>query len=403
MEVFYTNKFDVNDFRKDFRIESIIKEFDRYECKFFYDETNNGRKFWLREDGFNSPIDEDFVIGGVMHFGKESNADVEELKRLVNLQKTAKELKSHHIMGNNKFLECMSLKKINKFLSWLEKSDLYIHYSNLNNFYFALTDIVDSVVDDCDIDIYGEEGILLLKSELYKFSKKNFEEVYTLLYKYHYPNIEDADIKKFFENMLQIIDSYNETSFNLEYLKQFLKKAMKKKELIFLKDNPESIILENYLLFYLSPICKFKNAYHTFDNIYEIEEKFREIEIYDGTKKLVNYKFVNSVDNLLIQVSDVVVGLIGKYFTFINRTTIKDIKDLENVLTDFQKLNLYLFAKIIIKSQKKCLIFLHSVGSMNENIKSSSVLEMARVMNLKRIAKDFLNKHIEECSKDKRL
>lgn len=47
--------------------------------------------------------------------------------------------------------------------------------------------------------------------------------------------------------------------------------------------------------------------------------------------------------------SDVIIGLITRNFTVINRTTIKSIG---NQLTDFQKQSLWLFAKITFKSQK---------------------------------------------------
>ena len=47
-------------------ISSDLKKFDKNNCNFYYDESNNIRKLWLDVDDFNAPIDSDFVLGGVM-------------------------------------------------------------------------------------------------------------------------------------------------------------------------------------------------------------------------------------------------------------------------------------------------------------------------------------------------
>jgi len=93
-------------------ISSELKVFDKQKCTFYYDESNNIRKLWLSEDDFNAPIDSDFVLGGVMHFGDKSMADVDSLKSQLRLQKSAKEMKFKPISKANAFLECLDIVNI---------------------------------------------------------------------------------------------------------------------------------------------------------------------------------------------------------------------------------------------------------------------------------------------------
>lgn len=56
---------------------------------------------------------------------------------------------------------------------------------------------------------------------------------------------------------------------------------------------------------------------HHFDE--ELSIQNRVIETISKFKKgVTNYEFINSKDNTMIQISDLVAGLLGKMFTFIN-------------------------------------------------------------------------------------
>ena len=60
---------------------------------FYYDETNNVRKFHIIEDGFNVTDPGNFVLAGVLHKGLSKDIDYGPLFHSLNLQATAKELK----------------------------------------------------------------------------------------------------------------------------------------------------------------------------------------------------------------------------------------------------------------------------------------------------------------------
>ena len=64
-----------------------------------------------------------------------------------------------------------------------------------------------------------------------------------------------------------------------------------------------------------------------------IENQFKRFELYYGNRKADNYSFIDSKDNPLTQVSDCIVGLLGKYYTYINRISRQEAYEMFNVIT----------------------------------------------------------------------
>lgn len=354
-------------------ISSELKIFDNQNCTFYYDESNNIRKLWLDENDFNAPVDSDFVLGGVMHFGNTTTADVDALKNNLRLQKSAKEIKFKHISKANSFLECLNEPKVLIFLQWLYASDLYVHFSNVNNLYYTVIDIIDSIEETSYIPF-----LFQMKNELYKLIRNNYQDFYKLMVCYNYPNIDTSKIADFYNHIIGYIDkNYEEIPFTLEILRQGLKVARKQKELAFLQGNTEKTILDNYFPFYIRPIGVFPNAKHIFDNEYKIEEIFDKYDFYNGENKLENYTFVNSKSIPLVQVSDCIIGLLGKYYTYINSIDMYQARSLFTTLSDNQRKVLRIFAQLILKSERLSKLLLNSTESIEEHDISSFILQNA--------------------------
>lgn len=351
-------------------ISSDLEKFDNHICHFFYDESNNIRKLWLTEKDFNAPVNRDFVLGGVMYFGETSNADFSILKNELRLQKSAKEIKFKHISSSQNFLDCLSEPKVNIFLQWLYQSDLYIHYSNINNLYFAIIDIVDDIVEPANISFHFQ-----IKNELYKIFSSHYDEFYQLLIEYNYPNIIPKNIASFYQSIINIIDEQpGELSFYMEVLRQGLKSASKQNDLTFLQGNPEKTIIDNYFRFYLRPIGLFSSAQHIFDNEYQIQEQFNKYKLSHCYTKANNYSFIDSIDSSFIQISDCIVGLLGKYYTYINGIDTPMVDQIFDTITFKQRQALTLLAKIIYKSENYSKLLLHSTESLEENRLSAHIL-----------------------------
>jgi len=114
---------------------------------FYYDETNNIRKFYVRELDFNAAFTENFILGGLVHEGPVP--DVQPLIDSFNLQSTVKEVKFKHL-AKGSFLDCLKSQKLNLFLKFIKDSNLYIHYSSLNILYWSIVDIVDSAIENSE-------------------------------------------------------------------------------------------------------------------------------------------------------------------------------------------------------------------------------------------------------------
>ena len=76
---------------------------------FYYDETNNIKTFYVRENDFNYTFTANFVLGGVLHQGAAPN--IQPLIDSFRLQKTAKEVKFKHIAFGD-FLDCLKSEKL---------------------------------------------------------------------------------------------------------------------------------------------------------------------------------------------------------------------------------------------------------------------------------------------------
>lgn len=364
------------------------------KCHFYYDETNNHRKFWLDRYNFNASIKEDFVLGGVFHYNDFSNADVSKLKSIVRLQKTAKEIKFHHLIKKgDDFFSCLNRIKVRQLLEWLSETDLYIHFSNINNFYYGLVDIVDTVCADTDTHIiFYYQMERLMKNELYKLAMNYYDEFYNYLNKYSFPNIKSTDVYGFCDELIGFIERYDNynSNFEIECLRQLLKQARKKEKLLFLQGNKENTIIDNYYLFYLNRIATFKNSFHTFDEETMVQSEFDDIELFDGEIELDNFEFVESSKNELVQISDCIVGLLGKFYIWINNIDFDYIRNLDKNLNEYQKDTLLLLAQLIKKSEDECIFNIHSIESIEENKKCFEILKFALEYGNKKKIRNFI-------------
>lgn len=354
-------------------ISKDLHIFDNEQSFFYYDESNNIRKLWLDENDFNAPVDSDFVLGGVMHFGKSCIADVNELKSQLRIQKTAKEIKFKHISKSKDFLGCLLENKVSIFLEWLLKSDLYVHFSNVNNLYYAIVDIIDTIDEPAYIPF-----VFQMKNELYKIAKNNYQSFYKLLATCNYPNIDSSKIEYFYNSIIDfVVNSCYELSFDAEVFRQGLKVARKQTELAFLQGNSHKTILESYFPFYMRPIGVFPYAIHIFDDEYQIQEQFNKYDLYNGDSICKNFSFTNSKSNLFVQISDCIVGLLSKYYTYINSIDINGASHMINTITPKQKQTLQLFVSLIYKSENKSKLLLHSSESIEEHDVSSFIFNNA--------------------------
>ena len=365
--------FEISEVRKFTKMMAPMADFET-SFTFYYDETNNIKKFYVRESDFNYTFTANFILGGLV---QEGNApDLQPLIDSFKLQKTATEVKFKHI-AKGTFLDCLKSDKLTLFFDFTLNSNLFIHYSSLNILYWAIVDIVDSAVASSEAALKaGPQFINHLKNDLYKLSRLEINSVIALFHHFEYPNIKKEKIIPFIEALTSLFDPYLKTGefhFGLESLRQILKESKKKGSLPFVMDEEDYILLKDLSQFYLRPIYLFKNSTHVFGNEDSISETLQDFKILDGEEEINNYSFVDSRSSKLIQLSDVFVGIMGKLSKYLNTSTRVEIETDFNGLTETQEKNIDLLIDIIDKSHNKNIAFLHSIDSFEELSKMDEI------------------------------
>lgn len=334
---------DIAEFRK---MEAELHGFELpdFSMKFYYDEMRNARKFRVSSKGVNSSdaVEYDYILRGIAFACKEEELNIDDLFKRIKLQPTAKELRYNLLVNGHKdFWRGLNRNSLSEFIDWLERNPIYIHYVTLNNLYYAIVDIVDSLWETQSQFCFSQEWVCLLKAALYEVVCKNKEEFYAILGHYEYPDVSDQNIRDFCMEIVCFIENYgDENDFYLECFRQMLKTNAKQGRLLYAQGEEKGELIREYYQMRISRCYMFKNSFHHFDIEEEDMKMMRDVRLlYDG-KEFFNYDFVESTGNKLIQVADAVVGLLSNLFHFIDITTEEEFLNLLQNATPKQKKNI---------------------------------------------------------------
>lgn len=330
---------------------------------FYYDESNNCRKFWVDDSKqqFNTDYTADFVLAGLVK-KEEDTVDVslETFRKPLKLQGNVEEIKFKKLYAKGDFLQCVKEKRLFETLSWIDKSPFYIHYTNVNNLFYTLVEIFDSIVKPDEISEFGYD-YFKMKSVFYHMFKGKADELQILMFKYKYPNIQREDVEAFCNELLFLLGSRKEMKEEEKFLAGMLARASKSDELVFLHDNDDYIMQENYAEFYVDPIRKYQKSTHIFDEETTVQDIVKK-QIAQGQNMEDNFKFVKSEADIFVQLSDVVAGILGKLFKYINSTSVnqrrKDVQSLSQIQVD----NILLIDKLRMEADRENPGFLCSIG-----------------------------------------
>lgn len=301
----------------------------------YFDESGNTRCFWIKDGKYNTDPFTHFVLGGIV---ANSTVDLEYAKSKIGCNPTVAEIKVRNVCKGS-FEDILKSKKFDNYLDLLIEQNWYVHFSVVELFYYAIVDIVDSVSDDA-------EDIFQLKDELYKALRYDLDRALNMMIQYKYPNVEDGDINKFLLSCVKIVDNYivsTESTNNYTYkLRMLLQLAQDKRELVFIQKEECGSLLRDFLHFYQRPIYMFKNSNIVFDEELSIQEEMASYQLLLDGVLLDNYQFVNSVDNVMVQISDVFVGVLARYFRFINT----NIDNVDELISKYNKEQINSFCKL---------------------------------------------------------
>lgn len=366
---------DVNKYREAHILSNHDIGFE-VSYNFFYDETGNIRKYHVREDGFNVSSNLSFVLGGIAFDGPPQ--DVTDLFNELRLDPSMKELKFGYVAKGD-FLSCLKSERLPFFFRYLLDNNIYMHYSVVNVLYYSLVDIVDSAISIFpEGSKLGLQIINNLKNVLYVLAKREIDVIASLFYRHKYPNISNNSVISFIDDLYFLFDKYAEDedySFWIKFLKDLLDNCKKKKVLTLLEDEVDHVMVGDFLQFYIKPIYLFKNSTHVFDEESEIMSKVSDHIFMDNNNQLDILSFQNSSSNPYIQMSDILVGFIGRFSDYIINSSLTDIsRDLSKMTTkQHECLDSYL--ALINKSHDKNKAFLHEVNAITEHDKKVFILD----------------------------
>ena len=148
---------------------------------------------------------------------------------------------------------------------------------------------------------------------------------------------------------------------NEKFLAGMLARAAESDELVFLHNNDDYVMQENYAEFYIDPIRKYQKSRHIFDEEIIVQDIVKK-QIAKGENMADNFKFVKSETDIFVQLSDVIAGILGKLFKYINSTSVnqrrRDIEDLSKIQVD----NILLIDKLRTEANQENPGFLCSIG-----------------------------------------
>lgn len=342
------------------------------EYSFFYDETNNIRKFWIRDDDFNAPP-KNFVLGGIAHKRSNPLTGLDELVKSLYIQNSAKEIKFNQLATGG-YLGVLNSKKVRTLLEWLIDNGVFIHYTNFNILYWSLVDIVDSLWDEPEVRQYMPY-VMHIKSELFNLANADLDRLVPIFKKYRYPNIQRSASSAFmmeFSFLLESVSKKPQSDIS-KLVIYMIRKAASLPELPFIVDNKDDILIENFDHLFLRPLYIYPNSSHVFDKETEVQEALGNTQVkFKGG--FVDYSFVDSQDCIEIQLSDGICGLLGSHFNFLEEHSAEKLIEIRKNLNPVQCQTLSLLRKLIDISDAQSNGFIHRISPMDSDFKNDYFL-----------------------------
>ncbi len=290
---------------------------------FYFDESNNIKKGIIGYDKDNNADLENlyFVLGGI---AIKNTLDFNDLLKYVGARQTPVDAKFNFFaFKHNNFLEAINQSRLRKFFEYLLNNNILIHFDVLHYMHFALTDILDSLIEENDANqlaafMYYKQ----LQSDMTEVLYQDYDVLHSLLIKYEFPNVPKNKANNFIRDILDLYtynyenyDSDDVENFTKELLRQIIKAKRDKSNLIFLEDNEPYVISSDVFSNYLSRMIEIKDKKY-FDNEASITKQLGEFD--DDYENKLDVHFLDSKTSREIQICDVICGFVAKLYNFLS-------------------------------------------------------------------------------------
>lgn len=340
----------------------------------YFDETNNVKSVTANKNAeiqrtLNiDNVQEHFLLGGIAMKEFEEPLTLNDFKKAINisLKSPMQELKSGSIYKGD-FLHVIRSRKLTPVLELIRNKHWFIHYSDVNILYYCIVDIVDSLLYNSSFqNLWWDPNVFFwLKDEFYKIFTSNLQENLERLLKFDYPDVKKKDLHTFREFIAEMILHYHMNSGVFSQYTALLVQVLSdseahQRDMVFVQDEEKGILIDDFVHFYTTRISVLASSHLTLDNEGDIIAYLQKTPLFMDEKLLANHQFVDSKSNTFIQLSDIVVGLLARYFAFVDKKWDDIKKDLEQ-LTDNALQNLHLLNEILVYSEQENRLFCDQV------------------------------------------
>jgi hypothetical protein len=356
------------------RMHGLTKADDVYTL--YYDETQNVRRLHVTPEGLNVREPQCFVLGGIAHAGEPRDLGFDKVRSALRLQPSAKEMKFAQVAKGD-FLSLLRSQRLSTLLNWLIAEGLFIHYQATDPLYWSTVDMVDSILAE-----FGEPRLYQLapplKSDLHTVLRADLDDLVDLFQRYTYPDVGRERRGDFLQELLNRLDARRQflPDFNFQMLKGMLEIGMKLGALPFLEEEEPHVLINDFASFYLNRVCLLKNASHILDTETRIMERLNATPLESGGAPFRNFRFVESSEGEIgVQISDVVVGLFGKFFAWAVATERADVARARATLTPIQERNRSAMAELLDRSIEENEMFAQNAFSLEDQHKAGIFLD----------------------------
>lgn len=327
--------------------------FERHET-LYYDETGNDVHVVVEQGELNLANPNNFfVLGGLQAEAVITEDDFEK-----NFTGASGELKSTRVIKGD-FNSVLQGEYISRLCGLVHDMGWHIHYFALQPLYYSFVDIIDS------LDI-GSRDRFALKDLLYEVLKNDLDHTVEVFRKNGgYPNIMHAKKDVFLCAVLALIDDYVKAEHcedRFRELRKVIELGKQQAALDFVQDEESNVWVDDYSQFYAQQIMKFCRKRMVFDNNDKVRRCLEQRDFACGGIP-VDWIMVDSANNRMVQISDLIVGLVRKFLMFVDRDDGLIRHDI-GMFDDVQKRNFEAFIHLVKFSQQYNPLFVEYCASI---------------------------------------
>lgn len=158
-------------------------------------------------------------------------------------------------------------------------------------------------------------------------------------------------------------------------LKGVLQHAARGAPLAYLERETPNTLIDSFVDFFAERIWLLKNATHVLYVEPFVRKRLQALDLHDGDRELANFRFADSKAEPGVQVSDPIIGLLGKFLTYAGRSTSDELAHDAEGLTDLQRANLAALDDLLKRSAQEPPPFMHTVMAASDLNRARSFLK----------------------------